>query len=63
MGVPQSSTKGGELYVYNILFPIRHMCFTEIFLIYVEGYVLTNVAIYLTILVILQIYCLSLTQF
>ena len=34
VGVPQSSTKEGELYVYKLFFSLAHvMCFTEIILI------------------------------
>ena len=36
VGVPQSSTKKDELYVYKLFFSLAHvMCFTEIFLIYI----------------------------
>ena len=63
VGVPQSSTIGGELYAYNF-FLMRHMCFFNLrVLLEFLFKILANIAIYYAILIILQVYTSSFTQF
>ena len=60
VGVPQNSTKGGGLYAYNIFSNAAHVLRV---LLQLLCKFLANIAIYYTILTILQVYISSFTQF
>ena len=63
VGVPQNSTKGGGLYLYNIFSNAAHVFSNLRLLLQLFYKFFANIAFYYAILTILQVYISSFTQF